>query len=173
MSPLPPLWPPPPPKSRPLFGKSVLIAWTPIFLILFVGFVVWWFALRPMQIHRDWYHKVEHRILKLSVKRPASVSEKDWAKCIHWTWNLHSNYGHSYFRPDAHELFLAEFDHHLAERVDMKTIDWIWDQYLIHAPNSKSYAHYRPTTSEVRAALASEPLEWFTELLRKRDKEAD
>ena len=93
--------------------------------------------------------------------------------CVHWTWNLHSNHGiPDKFPPDGREKFLEEFDFQLAGRVDMNTIDWIWDQYLIHAPKSKSYARYRPTSSEMRAAFTSEPLESFIEQLRKRDREA-
>jgi len=174
MSRLPLQWPPQPSRSKSLFCKSVLIAWSPLLLIVLVAFLTWFYGFRPIQMHREWYRKVEHRILMLSDKRPVSVSQEDWAKCIHWTWNLHSNFGPpSYFNPDVRESFLADFDQRLAGSVDLKTIDWIWDQYLIHAPKSKSYAHYRPTTSEARATLTSESLESFVEQLRIRDRETD
>ena len=136
---------------------------------------VWLFAIRPLQIHRQWYRKVEHQILKLTVRRPLGVSKETWGGCFLWTWNLHANYGgHSYFRAESRDDFLREFDERLESEVDLKTIDWIWDQYLIHAPRSRNYAHYRPTISENLAEFtepSSDHLSFWAKELQRREAE--
>jgi hypothetical protein len=113
-------------------------------------------VLYPFVVHQRWYRAIEYRILCLAERRPGDVDSKQWAACLHWTWNLHGNYGGlSYFDPRARYLFLAEFDRRLEGKVDFSTIDWIWDQYALHTKGGSSYSdRYRPTTA-VRLKEAS------------------
>ncbi len=99
--------------------------------------------------HRLWYQGVEYRILRLAEKRPAEVSPDQWAFCVYWTWQLHDNYGgYEFFDPARRGPFLAEFDRRLDGRVDLGTIDWIWDQYVEHAKGRYFSENFRPTSPQ-------------------------
>jgi hypothetical protein len=42
--------------------------------------------------------------------------------------------------------FLAEFDRRLKGKVNLGTIDWIWDEYVQHSTGGRNYSrNYRPT----------------------------
>jgi len=126
------------------------------------GMCVWLLVIRPQQQHMEWYRMVENRILTLATKRPADVSPKQWAFCLHWTWNLHTNAGnYNNFDRAASEEFLAEFDRRLNGKVDLRTIEWIWDQYVEHSQGGHRYSHYRPTNPEmVRELSEAKPGEY-------------
>jgi hypothetical protein len=116
------------------------------------------FVLFEVQRHRVWYRSVEERIIRLADKRPADVSPNQWAYYLYWTWNLHCNYGAIRWLPQEDQgRFLSEFDRRLSGKVDLTTIDWIWDEYVKHSPGSIHYSdRFRPTNPEnIRA--------WFTE----------
>ena len=115
----------------------------------FMG-IVYYLLLHPFVEHRRWYRDVEYRIVCLAERRPDDVDPKQWAACLHWTWNLHGNYGDiSYFDARARYPFLAEFDRRLVGKVDLSTVDWIWDQYVLHTRGGRRYSNnYRPTTAE-------------------------
>jgi hypothetical protein len=116
------------------------------------GSILWFylFIIRPHAQHMSWYRGVEYRILRLAEKQPEDLTESQWAACLHWTWNLHSNYGgYYYFDVSARDRFLSEFDRRLDGDVDLGTVDWIWDQYWLHSTGGSHYSnHYRPTTPE-------------------------
>ncbi len=49
----------------------------------------------------------------------------------------------------------AELNRQLNSKVDLNTIDRIWDEYLEHSPGGRSYARrYRPSTTQPRSLLA-------------------
>ena len=131
--------------------------------------------LYPFVVHQRWRRAVEYRILCLAERRPENVDQKQWAACLHWTWNLHANYGAvSYFEAQSRETFLAEFDQRFNGQVDLSTIDWIWDQYALHTNGGRSYSdHYRPTTADrLKQATVDQygenNLDGWIELLKRR-----
>ncbi len=112
----------------------------------FVGLSFWTFVLRHEQ-HDEWYRKIEDHIVMLADKRPEGVSTSQWAYCLSWTWQLHSNCGgYSYFDHSERAGLLAEFDRRLRGMVDLGTIDWIWDEYVEHSTCGRVYSrNHRPT----------------------------
>jgi hypothetical protein len=148
-------------------------------LAAIIGSIVslYFFVLRPQQQHGAWYREVELCILRLAERRPENLEESQWASCIHWTWNLHANYGPpSFFDATARDQFLSEFDRRLASEVDLATIDWIWDQYSLHSTGGRNYSkNYRPTTAERLREAAENRFDefdlgrWIDEL-RRRDQ---
>jgi hypothetical protein len=134
----------------------------------------------PFAVHHRWYRAFEYRILSLAERRPNDVDSKQWAACLHWTWNLHANCGAAtYFDPRARDLLLEEFDRRLQKEVSLSTIDWIWDQYVLHSRGGRRYSdHYRPTTAERlnEASLdryGEYKLDGWLELLRQRRQSGD
>jgi hypothetical protein len=116
-----------------------------VFAVLLLCF--WLFLVRPHQLHAEWYRDIEDHIVMLADKRPDGVSPSQWAYTIHMTWNLHCNYGgYSYFDHNERARFLADFDRRLKVKVDLSTIDWIWDEYVKHSTGGRHYSrNYRPT----------------------------
>ena len=129
-------------------------------------------------VHLRWYRHVELLILKLAPRCPADVTPAQWANCLSWTWNLHTNYGPSeYFGPRLQQPFAAEFERRLEGPVGLDTIDWIWDEFARCAPRSIGYNRYRPTTPQALSDVAEgrtgpdSPLEWWIGTLRTRERE--
>ncbi len=128
--------------------------------------------------HRRWHDQVEYCILRLAPMRPLDVTPEQWSCCLHWTWNLHANYGWmGYFPDDEREPFLADFERHLKEPVSLATIDAIWDDYGRHAPKALAYMHYRPTTPPMLPDAAGksqyqgyDSLDSWIEKLKKREQ---
>jgi hypothetical protein len=112
-----------------------------------VVFSFWMFVLRPREQHSEWYHDIEDHIVMLADKRPDGVSPSQWAYCLSWTWQLHSNCGgYEYFDHSERARFLAEFDRRITETVNLGTIDWIWDEYVEHSRGGRHYSRrYRPS----------------------------
>jgi hypothetical protein len=108
------------------------------------------YSVLPHWEHQQWYQMMEERILKLAEKVPDDVSPSQWAFCLCSTWNLHANCGgYEYFDLAYRERFLAQLDCKLNGRVDLSTIDWIWDQYVNHSRGGSRYSLlYRPSTPE-------------------------
>ncbi len=100
-----------------------------------------------LQSHRAWYRDVENRIVMLADRCPPGISHAQWAYCLHWTWNLHANYGTiGDWNPDDRVSFLNEFDQRLNSDVDLNSIAWIWDEYSQQSPGARHYDEvYRPT----------------------------
>jgi len=113
-----------------------------------LGGILGWFHYQR-SVHMRWYRKVEFLILQLTPKRPAEVTDAQWAQCLLHTWNLHTNFGPpGYFADGERYAFAAEFERRLQGDVGLATVDWIWDEYARNA-RARSYMHYRPTTSEM------------------------
>ncbi len=108
------------------------------------------YSVLPHWEHQRWYRMVEDRILKLAEKNPEGLSPSQWAFCLHSTWNLHSNYGtYEYFDLKYRNTFLAQLDRRLIGKVNLSTIDWIWDEYVKHSNGGSHYSQlYRPSTHE-------------------------
>lgn len=127
-------------------------------IIVLIGLSSLSFVLISRHQHLSWYRNVEDHILRLADRRPEGVSPSRWAYCLHWTWNLHTNYGgYEYWDRSERTRFLGEFDRRLKGKVDLGTIDWIWDEYVEHTSGGRSYSQrYRPTDPENARA-------WFRE----------
>jgi len=113
------------------------------------AYLVWCEMVRS-QRHLTWHRMVDDRILALAERCPKGVSRDEWAFYVHWTWNLHGNHGtYLDFDPAERRAFLAKFVGKLQGEVDVKTIDWIWDQYVAHSKGGAHYSMlYRPTSED-------------------------
>lgn len=117
----------------------------------------WLDVYRPHLRHGRWYREIECLILELAPRRPPDVTPRQWACCLHHTWNLHTNYGNAiYWDPRRAKAFQAEFRDHLRGEVGLGTIDWFWDAYVRAAPQAKDYLRYRPTPEERLKAADSQ-----------------
>jgi hypothetical protein len=104
------------------------------------------FIICEYEQHKKWYINVEDHILLLADKRPPDVSPSRWAYYLHWTWQLHTNHGgYEYFKRRERERFLRNLDRRLAGKVDVATIDWIWDEYVKNAGAGYYSERFRPT----------------------------
>lgn len=119
---------------------------------------------------------MEAAILKLSLKVPPEFTESQWAYCIHWTWQLHSNYGHESYTPTvALERMSAELLVRIDAGADRKTIDWFWDEYLQACPKAEQYQRFRPTIpgnrGDLEAGMGDNTLGGFQSGYRERTGE--
>jgi hypothetical protein len=137
---------------------------------------VGWFVYESAA-QRRWYRQVEYQILRLAPKPPADATPEQWAVCVTWVWNLHSNYGQaSYFPEEKRAPFLRELQQRVDGPVTFDTIDWFWDEYARCATPAANYSHFRPNTAEMREdggihpALSAEPLEFWIAELRRREQ---
>jgi hypothetical protein len=149
--------------------------WLTPLAIVALAIAAYLVVLYPYVSHRRWYRAVEYRILCLAERCPKDVDRKQWAACLHMTWNLHANYGGlEYWDKPARYPFLADLDKRLRGTVDLSTIDWIWDQYCQHTTGGRWYSdNYRPTTPERLKEAALDPnrewnLDTWLEQLRRR-----
>jgi hypothetical protein len=133
--------------SRVQFTARRIAATVAVAAPVLLALSLWLFVVRPHQQHLEWYRGVEDRIVRLADKRPEGVSPSRWAYCLHWTRQLHSNYGtYEFIKPREQVRFLREFDRRLRAKVDVDTIDWIWDEYAKQTAGGLRYSqHYRPT----------------------------
>lgn len=142
-------------------------------------FCFWFFLVRPHQQHAEWYRDIEDHIVMPADKRPDGVSPSQWAYALHTTWNLHGNYGgYSYFDHNERGRFLAEFVRRLKGKVDLGTIDWIWDEYVQHSTGGRHYSrNYRPTDPDHLRAFSTgnygsfDPPKWLERLRSLRGQE--
>ena len=129
-----------------------------------------WLVLDFVRLHRRhfrWYQSVEYRIACLGGRKPAGIDSKQWAACVHWTWQLHTNYGGiGDSREDARGRFLGQLDEKLKGDVDLSTIDWFWDNYPARAGAASYSDDYRPTTPDrLREASLDRLNEWNFDLV--------
>lgn len=147
-----------------------------------LGFVVVVFAIWAIPtLYQNYRHlrvdkRMQSEILRLSEFRPAKLTDDQWAYCILWTWNLHSNYGFSDISTSDLLRLTDEFQRKVDSGPDLATIDWLWDEYLKAVPRAKNYDHFRPTSEANRADFLSgfhggNPLsQWHSEYLRRLDR---
>ncbi len=127
--------------------------WIAVAAVLLVvsGAAAFWFKfLEPNFTHRKWSDRVDANLESLIDKRPADVPPGQWKFMIHWTRNLHGNWGvlHVWVDPDQKWQFLDELERRLQGPVTVATIDWIWDEYARITKGGRSYGEkYRPTQS--------------------------
>jgi hypothetical protein len=119
-------------------------------VLLSIACAACWFGVFwPHLRHGRWYREIECLIVELAPRRPRDVTPRQWAYCLHHTWNLHTNYGNAvYWDACRAQEFKAEFRDRLRGEVRLDTIDWFWDAYVSAAPRAGNYLRYRPTHPE-------------------------
>ncbi|MBC7818316.1 MAG: hypothetical protein IAG10_15630 [Planctomycetaceae bacterium] len=92
---------------------------------------------------------VEQLIGSLAQRRPPDVTRGQWASAVAWTWNLHGN---SLLFIEADAPTIAAFEQRLRDRlagkVDMETIDWIWNEYARLCPHGASFQRFKQRMQE-------------------------
>jgi hypothetical protein len=77
------------------------------------------------------------------------MTRGQWGSAVAWTLNLHGN---SLLRFEADRSAITAFEKRLkgklAGRVDMQTIDWIWNEYANLCPHGASYQRFKPQMLE-------------------------
>jgi hypothetical protein len=115
------------------------------------SFLVWLQVIAPVRSHLRWYDRVRTSLESLKSKRPPHVSRKEWAYVVGWTLNAHANCCsiREAVDPVEREAFADELDRKVAGKVDMGTIDWIWDEFgRISRIGSHYSEQFRPTVPE-------------------------
>jgi hypothetical protein len=135
---------------RTLQKKSVYLVVCAI-AVLLCGIVFWYGVLRPVSYRMDWSKRVRKDLRELIGKRPADIPPGQWEFAVGWTLNLHANCAaYATTSLDELELFEERLEAKLRGRVDLTTIDWIWDEYERITDCGKRYSDkYRPTKSPV------------------------
>lgn len=115
-----------------------------IFTALFLALI------KPELDHQNWHCRVRDSIQSLSTRIPPGVSREQWDSAIDWTLNAHANCcGRPEFlktleKPETGR-FADELERRLRGPVDLKTIDWIWDEFERISKYGKKYSHeWRP-----------------------------
>ena len=159
--------------SNQLFPVWKAIGFALAFTTLLCGlaFIVTWGHEHARYPHV--YQSMELAILKLAQKRPANLTDGQWANCIGCTWNLHGNYGGRSYIPTAElERIVAELDVKISDGATLATIDWLWDEYQRSAPSARHYECWRPTTpAQLESAARGGNLSsWKSEYERRTGK---
>ena len=144
----------PDPKSR---LRPIAVAG--FFPLLFVLIGVWFYLsqVAPRQRHRKVADRMSLTILSLAEKRPAELTEDQWAFCVMWAWNLHNNYGlvPEYVPTAELERIETHFRVKIDQGVDVRLFDWLWDEYIQAYPGASFYNHWRPSADHNREAFGS------------------
>ena len=137
-------------------GPIAVAGFVPLVLVL-IG--VWFYLsqVAPHQRHRNVADRMSLTILSLAEKRPAELTEDQWAFCILGGWNLHSNYGliPEYVPTADLERIEKQFRVKIDQGVDVSLFDWLWDEYIRAYPGASFYNHWRPTADHNREAFDS------------------
>jgi hypothetical protein len=130
--------------------RSLLLVFAVGVAVPCVSFQAW--AIIPTIGHKEFCDATRAELKTLAEKRPPDVTPRQWDEVVFWTLNLHANCIMSNMRmPRAERAkFLAELRERLSGPVDLKTIDWIWDEVVRLSPGcGKTYSErHRPTTPE-------------------------
>lgn len=128
--------------------------------------------------HRQAREEMATAITRLAMHQPPGIAKEQWAFCIHWTWNLHANFGAMFYAPTGGLQRLArQLNSRIDSGPDLSTIDWVWDQYIEMYPPSAAYEKWRPTSPQNREAflmgseaLGGSPLSWWQSEYRRRSE---
>lgn len=130
-----------PPQRGLRFGTRSLFVLITVIAIPLAGYA--WLDRRFGEPRRQ-AQAVERRLESLAMRRPSSMSRRQWESAVAWTLNLHGN-SLIMFQADASEI--RTFDQKLAKRlsgnVDLETIHWIWDEYAKACPGGANYQKFR------------------------------
>jgi hypothetical protein len=96
--------------------------------------------------------RIQASVRELAQHRPEGVSKRKWSFAVGWTGVA---VGNVFFMPSCvnddqgYYDFADELGRRLQGKVEMSTIDWIWDGFEEIGKNGRSYSErYRPTMPE-------------------------
>jgi hypothetical protein len=110
-------------------------------------FVTW---IKPIRDHQRWFFRVHASIKSLATRRPPGVDQEQWTQAVLWTLNADGNcctVADFLKTRDRAELqrFADELERRIDGPVDLKTIDWIWDEFERISKYGKTYSDkFRP-----------------------------
>ena len=126
-----------------------------LFLVLLVVAVplgLWRLALRPMQIHRGLYDRLDASLDKLRQDVDPKFSAAAWNHAIDWTHNAKANCCPVTAFIEDHPRFrkmVTTFENAVNENeADFDTINWLWDE--IDHVSTVDYSHYRSEMTRFR-----------------------
>jgi hypothetical protein len=136
-------------RARALASRRWRLGCGLILLCAILGSLYFWFGVvEPVREWRQWHNRVQADIKSLASKRPPDITRGEWEWVVGWTVNLHGNCGSEWNNFNSVEMqsFAEELERRLQGPVDMRTIDWIWDEYARLTIYGKRYSDkYRPT----------------------------
>jgi hypothetical protein len=140
------------PTAKPLqFGMRAVILWMIAICMLVAAFGYWY---RNTFVPRRQSDRIDELIGSLAARRPAGITRGQWSSAVGWTHNLHHN-SLLMFQTDV--ATMAAFEKRLQTRldgkVDMETIDWIWNEYAKTCPGGESYQRCKPLMLEEMARV--------------------
>lgn len=146
----------PPP---PLPVRGILIG-TAIFFTLFTAaHLVPYFLGEPMRRQRE----IGDMVMSLVDRRPPEITRGQWGSAVAWTRNL---IGNSMLLAADDMRPIADFQKRLQEKlngkVDMTTIDWIWEECARLTPQGANYQKFRPVMLEEIAEVGPDNDIWNT-----------
>ena len=110
-----------------------------IFIVVAGG----WYFYKATEPHRR-SEAVWALIVSLKDRRPPKITRGQWGSAVAWTRNLHAN---SLLMFEADGPTIAAFEQRLRKRlegrIDMRTIDWIWDEYASLCPHGDRYQRFK------------------------------
>ncbi len=112
-----------------------------------IVFVTW---IKPNLDHQRWFFRVDASIKSLATRRPPGVDQEQWTQAVLWTQNANGNcctVAEFLKKRDRADLdrFADELEHRIHGPVDLKTIDWIWDEFERISKYGKHYSdEWRP-----------------------------
>jgi hypothetical protein len=107
-------------------------------------------SIKPTLDHQRWHFRVHSSIKRLAARKPPEVEQEQWTQAVLWTLNADANccaVAEFLKLRDRAELrkFADELDHRIDGPVDLKTIDWIWDEFERISKYGKKYSDkWRP-----------------------------
>ena len=126
--------------------------WLVAIAVLLIGVGTSWYVryLRPIQRWWSFCDVTRSDLETLSSQRPPDLSVEYWSFVVDWTLNAHSNcLTHQDITQQNRDQFSQQLKQQLARPVDLRTIDWIWDEIARISPHGQRYSdNYRPTAPE-------------------------
>ena len=127
-------------------------AWLILIAVLLVGVGTRWYVriLLPIQRWSSFCRVTRSDLETLSNQRPPDLSVEYWSFVVDWTLNAHSNcLTDRDISQQNRDQFSRQLKIQLAQPVDLRTIDWIWDEIVRISRHGQRYSdNYRPTAPE-------------------------
>ena len=123
-----------------------------IFLLGIALFVAYRLGVAPHFRFMKTRDRIQSSVCKLAQHRPEGVSKRQWSFVVDWTGVAVGNvfFTASSVNDDQQYYdFADELEQRLQGKVEMSTIDWIWDGFEEIGKDGRSYSErFRPTTPE-------------------------
>jgi hypothetical protein len=130
--------------------RRVLIAL--VVCLVACGVLSWVRVIDPARRHTEFCRVTRAELEVLTRKRPPNITRKQWHHIVAWTFNAHGNcltFSPNIPQPER-DRFVGELRGRLRGPVNLRTVDWIWDEFVRLAPSvGSSYSEqWRPTSPE-------------------------